>query len=179
MLRSSGRSTKSASQSLRHFSTANQFVEKQIQLADNRANRYNINYSRCGTAQNAVILIPGALGTAATDFRPQLDQLPSLLPDHSIVTFDPPGYGKSRPPQRTFPPDFYVRDAFVAHELMKSLAFGKYSILGWSDGGIVGLIMAGKFAASVEKLAVWGTNSYILPDETKMFESTYAPIQVY
>lgn len=84
--------TKIARQSPRHFSTVKMFVENQTQLCDNRANRYTINYSRCGDGKNAIVLIPGALGTAATDFQPQLEQLPKLLPNHSIVSFDPPGY---------------------------------------------------------------------------------------
>lgn len=149
------------------------FVDKQIQLFDDQSNAYNINYTRFGSGPKAVILIPGALGTAATDFLPQTQQLPKLLPNYSIISFDPPGYGKSRPPQRTFPLNFYYRDAFVANELMKALEFEKYSILGWSDGGIIGLILAAKFVNSVDKLAVWGTNSYILPEEIKIYESVY------
>ena len=82
------------------------------------------------------------------------------------------GYGKSRPPNRTFPLDFFHRDATVANELMKVLEFNKYSVLGWSDGGITGLIMAAKFNAAIEKLVFWGANSYILPEEVQSYEST-------
>lgn len=175
MLRISCNLLKNRQKLLRHFSTVNMFVERQIKLSDNHSNTYNINYLRFGNGKNAVVLIPGALGTAATDFQPQMNELPKLLPNHSIISFDPPGYGKSRPPNRTFPLDFYYRDAFVANELMKALAFDKYSVLGWSDGGIVGLILAAKFTEFIDKLAVWGTNSYILPEETKMYESMWNP----
>ena len=33
--------------------------------------------------------------------------------------------------------------------------------MGWSDGGIAGLVMAIKSPESVENLVVWGSNSYI------------------
>lgn len=158
----------------RHFSTGNpmlRYEEKQIQLNCNNIS-YNINYVRNGHGDKAVILLPGALGSAQTDFQPQIDQLPKLLPNYTIIAWDPPGYGKSRPPNRTFPLDFFHRDAAVANELMKSLDFNKYSALGWSDGGITGLIMAGKFNDSVEKLIIWGSNAYILPDEIEIYKST-------
>lgn len=39
--------------------------------------------------------------------------------------------------------------------------YDKYSVMGWSDGGIAGLVMAIKAPESVENLVVWGSNSYI------------------
>ena len=43
-----------------------------------------------------------------------------------------PGYGKSRPPNRTFPPNFFERDAQAAMKFMQSIGHDKFSILGWS-----------------------------------------------
>ena len=37
---------------------------------------------------------------------------------YTLVTLDPRGYGKSRPPERDFPLDFYRRDAEDAAGLM-------------------------------------------------------------
>ena len=42
-----------------------------------------------------------------------------------MVAFDPRGYGKSIPPRRDFPADFFVRDANDAAALMKTLGKGK------------------------------------------------------
>ena len=39
------------------------------------------------------------------------------------------------------------------------LGFSKYSVLGWSDGGIVGLILTGEQQEAVEKLVVFGSNA--------------------
>lgn len=163
---------KNSPKTIRHFSTSSvkMFEEKQIQLNCNKT-LYNINYVRSGQGQNAMILLPGALGSATTDFKPQIEQLPKLLPNHTIIAWDPPGYGKSTP-KRTFPLDFFHRDASVANELMQTLHFQKYSILGWSDGGITGLIMSAKFNNNIDKLVIWGANSYILPEEVEIYEST-------
>lgn len=162
--------------SLRQFSTTGPVMsvdKNQIKLDDYNKNTYNINYVRKGHGNDgAIILLPGALGTSVTDFQPQIDQLPKLLPNFSIIAWDPPGYGESRPPNRTFNVDFFHRDAFVANALMQSLNLKKYSILGWSDGGITGLIMAAKYNESIDKLIIWGSNSFILPEETKIYESS-------
>ncbi|GBP04417.1 Valacyclovir hydrolase, partial [Eumeta japonica] len=50
------------------------------------------------------------------------------------------------------------------------LEITKYSILGWSDGGITGMIMAAKFPQEVTKLAIWGANSFILPTELQIYD---------
>ena len=46
------------------------------------------------------------------------------------IGWDPPGYGLSRPPNRTFPLDFFARDARVAVEFMRSLGYNEFSIVG-------------------------------------------------
>lgn len=169
MLRIAVDMVKNCPKTIRHFSTT-MFEESQIQLNCNKR-LYNINYVRSGHGDEAVILLPGALGSAVTDFMPQIEQLPKLLPNYTVIGWDPPGYGKSRPPNRTFSLDFFHRDAKVANSLMQTLNYSKYSILGWSDGGITGLIMAAKFNKCIEKLVIWGANSHILPEEVEIYES--------
>ncbi|XP_059611408.1 valacyclovir hydrolase [Phlebotomus argentipes] len=142
------------------------FTEAKIRVED-----VNINYVRVGSGDKAVLLMPGALGSARTDFGPQIDQLPSLLPNYTIIGWDPPGYGKSVPPRRLFTVDFFHNDAKYAHKLMEKLAFPTYSILGWSDGGITGLIQAAKHPGAVENLVIWGSNAYVDPKEVQIYES--------
>ena len=89
------------------------------------------------------------------------------------MAWDPPGYGKSRPPNRTYPDDFFKRDADLAYNLMKSLGHTKFSVIGWSDGGITSLIMAAEYPENVHKMVVCGANAYIIPDEMAMYESNY------
>eukprot|EP00966_Prymnesium_polylepis_P255975 5913290-Prymnesium_polylepis.1 len=51
-------------------------------------------------------------------------------------------YGKSRPPVRDFPLDFYQRDAADAAALMAALGHEKYGVMGWSDGAISSVFLA-------------------------------------
>lgn len=114
-------------------------------------------------------------GTIWTDFKPQMENLDAEK--LTVVSWDPPGYGKSRPPNRTFPSDFFQRDATWAHGLMKALGYSKFSLVGWSDGGITSLLLAAMYPESIRKLIVFGANAYIHPDEVKIYESMMHTLQ--
>lgn len=152
------------------FANIVKMEEKQVQVTVNN-NNYNINYVKAGNGDRAVLLMPGALGTAWTDFKPQIDKLPKLLPDHSIIAWDPPGYGRSKPPDRDFSGNFFETDAIVAKHFVEKLNFKKFSILGWSDGGITGMLIAARYPDVIDKLVIWGANAYIIPDEVEIYES--------
>ncbi|KAJ8985323.1 hypothetical protein NQ317_008353 [Molorchus minor] len=127
-----------------------------------------INYVKVGEGDKKVLCFPGALGTIWSDFKPQIKGLDrSKL---TIVAWDPPGYGYSRPPNRSFDVDFYENDADNAYDFMTQLGIQKYSLLGWSDGGISSMILAAKHPESIEKLVIWGANSYVLPEEIDKYE---------
>ena len=67
-----------------------------------------------------------------------------------MIGWDPPGYGASRPEDRTFPLDFFDRDAEMSVELMAKLGFKEFSAVGWSDGGITGLVAAAEFPNAIK-----------------------------
>ena len=48
-----------------------------------------------------------------------------------MVSFDPRGYGESRPPVRDYPLDFYHRDAADGVAIMTALGHEKFSV--WSS----------------------------------------------
>lgn len=152
---------------IRQFVSAANFVEEKINIEN-----IDINCVRSGCGENAVLLLPGALGSSWTDFRPQIEQLPRKLPNYTIVAWDPPGYGKSQPPKRQFPVDFFHKDAAWASNLMNKLGFQRFSLLGWSDGGITAIILAAKYPERVDKLVIWGSNAYVLPDELKIYNGS-------
>ncbi|KMQ98061.1 tubulin beta-1 chain [Lasius niger] len=108
-------------------------------------------------------------GTIWTDFKPQIENLNT--DKLTIVAWDPPGYGKSRPPDRTFPDDFFQRDAAWAHSLMQTLGYSKFSLIGWSNGGITSLLLASTYPESIRRMVVFGANAYIHPDEAKIYEN--------
>ena len=46
--------------------------------------------------------------------------------------------------------------------------FQKFSVLGWSDGGISALILAGARPELLKKLVIWGSNSYVTKDDVEL-----------
>ncbi|CAG2170093.1 unnamed protein product [Oppiella nova] len=88
-----------------------------------------------------------------TDFQHQLEGDNALDFDmFTIIAVELPGWGRSRPPIRKYGTGVYENDAQCLYELMKELGFNKYSILSWSDGTKVALLMATLYPQSVESL---------------------------
>ncbi|XP_029904626.1 valacyclovir hydrolase [Myripristis murdjan] len=134
-----------------------------------RVNGVDLYYEQTGRGKQAVLLLPGALGSTQTDFGPQLKSLNKER--FTVVGWDPRGYGRSRPPERDFPPDFFERDAKDAVDLMKALGFSKFSLLGWSDGGITALIAAAKNPDLINKMVVWGSNAYVSQQDLSIYNA--------
>ncbi|CAG5863095.1 unnamed protein product [Menidia menidia] len=130
-------------------------------------NGVDLFYEQTGRGKHAVLLLPGALGSTRTDFGPQLRSLNKE--SFTVVGWDPRGYGRSRPPHRDFPPDFFERDAKDAVDLMKALGFHKFSLLGWSDGGITALIAAAKNPDLIHKMVVWGSNAFVSQEDLRLY----------
>lgn len=130
---------------------------------------FNIHYEQEGNGKHILLLLPGAMGSAKTDFNNQLEQFDKDR--FTLVAWDPPGYGFSRPPNRSFPDKFHHRDAEIAAELMKKLGFSNYSLLGWSDGGITALILAANHPQIIQKLIVIAGKAYITKKDVMIAES--------
>ncbi|XP_015430846.1 PREDICTED: valacyclovir hydrolase [Dufourea novaeangliae] len=131
-------------------------------------NGVDINYLRVGTGNHPVLLLPGALGSIWTDFKPQIEGLDRGK--FTVVAWDPLGCGKSRPPDRTFPDDFFQRDAAHACNLMKLLGYPRFSLVGWSDGGITSLMLAAMFPENVQKMVSVAANAYVTPEELEIYQ---------
>ncbi|XP_072949927.1 valacyclovir hydrolase [Epargyreus clarus] len=147
----------------RVFLSTSVYKEEKINVG-----KYNINYLKVGNGAHSVLCMPGALGSIWTDFKPQIEGFDREK--FSVIAWDPPGYGKSRPPEREFPNDFYEKDADAAFEFMKTLNIPKFSLMGWSDGGISSIILAAKYPEAVKKMVIWGANSFILPHELESYK---------
>ena len=155
----------------------NQSLTRSAQLVTNSVAVRNeqLHYHLRGNGSHTILCIPGALGTALTDFLPQLEHFGRQESGFTIVGVDPLGYGASRPPEREFlvkPDHFLKRDALDGHALMQALSFRKFSVLGWSDGGVSAIILAALFPESVKKLVIWGSNAYVTKDDIVLFEKT-------
>jgi valacyclovir hydrolase len=86
-----------------------------------------------------IVLLPGLMGTAEAHFTPLLDW---LAPHMRVIGVTLRGFGQSTPHPRTFPPDFYDRDARDVLALLDALAIDRAHIFGYSDGGEAALCAA-------------------------------------
>jgi len=151
-------------QGSRSLSSSAPILEDRLQALDDGT---KINYCTTGSGGHVLLLLPGALGTGKSDFTPQLQGLNSMG-KLTLVAWDPPGYGKSRPPNRTFPQNFFERDAQVAMKFMKAIGHDKFSVLGWSDGGITALFMAAMYTQNIKKMVAHAANSYFEDEDIDM-----------
>ncbi|KAM7012251.1 valacyclovir hydrolase isoform 2-T2 [Tautogolabrus adspersus] len=133
-----------------------------------RVNGVDLYYEQTGGGKHALLLLPGAIGSTRTDFGPQLKSLNKER--FTVIGWDPRGYGRSRPPDRDFPLDFFERDAKDGVDLMKALGFGKFSLLGWSDGGVTALIAAARYPDLINRIVVWGANAFITQHDLQIYE---------
>jgi valacyclovir hydrolase len=133
-----------------------------LKLAD-----FAIHYETLGSGP-PLVLIPGSLGTGQSDFHKQLEPFSK---DFTVIAPDPRGYGRSRPPQRDYPLNFYQRDAEDILALMAALGHDTFAIMGWSDGANIGALLAATYAHHVTSLVMWGGNSFLTPHEIEAFQS--------
>jgi valacyclovir hydrolase len=126
-----------------------------------------MHYERAGEGA-ALLMVPGALGTGAGDFHAQIDW---FAPFFEVIAPDLRGYGRSRPPERDYPPDFYHRDAADMLALMTSLGHARFHLMGWSDGANVVAIMAATAPERVAKLVMFGGQSYLTAEEIVAFDA--------
>jgi pimeloyl-ACP methyl ester carboxylesterase len=104
-----------------------------------------------------VLLVHGFGGTPESDFA---DQLPRLRQHFRVVAPHLHGYGRSS--HRAFyATSFYRDDARDLALLLDELGIERVRVLGFSDGGIVGLLFATLYPERVEKLAVMGAQPSI------------------
>jgi valacyclovir hydrolase len=128
---------------------------------------FNLFYEDQGDGE-VLLLIPGALGTAHSDFDRQITYFAKT---HRIIAPDPRGHGQSQPPKCNYPPDFYQRNAGDLIQLMDRLDIDEFSILGWSDGANIAAIMAVALPERVRCLVLWAGNSFISQEELRAFEA--------
>eukprot|EP00794_Sanderia_malayensis_P006528 gene6528-7270_t len=146
-------------------STGKVLAPKDISSHKQNVNGIDLHYEVAGESSDVILCLPGALGSSRSDFGPQLRDLSDKF---TVIAFDPRGYGKSIPPWRDFPENFFQRDADDAAELMLKIGCPKFSVLGWSDGGMAGIILAAMRPELVKKLVVWGSNSYISDEDIEL-----------
>jgi len=120
-----------------------------------------LSYLDLGTGE-PLLLIHGFTGTARGDMGRLMD---TFAGEWRVIAPDLRGYGASRPPNRDFPPDFYQRDAADLAGLLDHIDPGPVTVLGFSDGAEVALLLAALRPDRVRGVVAWGVSGVISPEE--------------
>ncbi len=98
-----------------------------------------------------VILLHGGLGSG-NQFG---FQVPALVDKHQVISIDTRGHGRSTLTKKTFTYHLFADDVLA---VMDKLELKSAAIVGWSDGGEIGLDLAIHHADRISKLFVIGAN---------------------
>jgi pimeloyl-ACP methyl ester carboxylesterase len=126
------------------------------------ANGISIYYAVYGRG-SPVILLHG--GLANSDYWG--NQIQALAPHHSVIVMDSRGHGHSTRDSRPYGYDLMADDVVA---LMDALKVPRAEIVGWSDGGILGLDLAIRHRDRVGKILAFAANtvtSGVKPDVEK------------
>jgi pimeloyl-ACP methyl ester carboxylesterase len=100
---------------------------------------------------NPVLLIHGGLETADT----WGNQVPVLARSHEVIIADSRGHGRSTRSDKPFGYQL-MADDYIG--LLDYLTIDKVALVGWSDGGIIGLDIAMRHPERLTKLWAYGAN---------------------
>ncbi|MCU0482597.1 MAG: alpha/beta hydrolase [Anaerolineae bacterium] len=133
-----------------------------------------IDYVDTGGNKPVMLMLHGFLGTGDTQFPHVVEW---LTPHYRVIAPTLRGYGASTPKPRTFPHDFYQRDARDMLAFLDALAITKTHLMGFSDGGEIALLMGAYDPARFASIAVWGAVGYygsaMRPHAQRMFPATW------
>jgi pimeloyl-ACP methyl ester carboxylesterase len=101
--------------------------------------------------KDPVILLHG--GLTSSDYWSA--EVPLLSKTHEVIIVDSRGHGRSSMTEQPLSYNLMASDVL---QLMNYLKIKKASIVGWSDGGIIGLILAIQYPERIAKLFTFGSN---------------------
>ena len=84
-------------------------------------------------------------------------QIPALSKNFKVIAIDSRGQGNSTEDGKKFTYELFAEDTKA---LLDKLGLDSVDVLGWSDGGNIGLIMAMRYPKKVKCLAVMGANLF-------------------
>lgn len=82
-------------------------------------------------------------------------EVPLLSKTHQVIVVDSRGHGRSTLGSAPLSYELLSSDVLA---LMDYLNIKKASIVGWSDGGIIGMILAAEYPQRIDKLFTFGAN---------------------
>ncbi|GEP98496.1 alpha/beta fold hydrolase [Chitinophaga cymbidii] len=115
-------------------------------------NGHRIYYEVYGEGK-PLLLLHGSMESIASFDH----QIPAFARTFKVIAMDTRGHGRSSRDTGAVGYELFAGDVF---ELLNTLQLDSVNILGWSDGGITGLLLAMQHPEKVAKLAVMGANLY-------------------
>ncbi|MEJ6846698.1 alpha/beta fold hydrolase [Sinorhizobium fredii] len=116
-------------------------------------NGIEMYYAIYGSGEGTpILMIHGGLGYADI----WANQVADLSRDHTVIVADSRGHGRSTRTDAPYAYDLMAAD-YVA--LLDYLQIGKVALVGWSDGGIIGLDIAMKHPERLTKLFAHAANT--------------------
>ncbi|RPD43810.1 alpha/beta fold hydrolase [Paracnuella aquatica] len=116
-------------------------------------NGIKIYYEEYGSGEPLLLLHGNSQSIAAFTH-----QIPELAKHFQVICVDTRGQGKSTEDGKQYTYDLFAADM---HAFLNVLGLDSVNIVGWSDGGNTGLIMAMKYPAKVKRLVTMGANIFI------------------
>jgi pimeloyl-ACP methyl ester carboxylesterase len=117
------------------------------------ANGIKIYYEEYGKGQPLLLLHGNSQSINAFSL-----QIPEFSKYYRVIAVDTRGHGKSSENGKTYSYDLFADDM---NALLNVLKIDSANILGWSDGGNTGLIMAMKYPKKVKRLVTMGAIVFI------------------
>lgn len=119
-----------------------------------------------------VVALQGRLGLPESDMPAIIDWLRA---DYRLLLPSLRGYGQSTPKPRSYPVDFFQRDARDVLAFIDALRLPRLHLLGYSDGGETALLAGGYRPAQFASVAVWGAVGYFGPEMRPWVQRNYPP----
>lgn len=116
-------------------------------------NGIQMYYARFGEGSQ-ILLIHGGLGHSDL----WANQVIDLARDHEVIVADSRGHGRSTRDKQAFGYDLMTNDYL---SLLDYLGLRKVALVGWSDGGIIGLELAMKHPERLSTLFAHAANSSV------------------
>ncbi|HGF0862657.1 lipolytic enzyme [Legionella moravica] len=127
-------------------------------------NGVQIWYATYGHGQ-PVILLHGGLGNSSY----WGNQVPILAQHYRVIVMDSRGHGRSTRNEQSFSYDLMTSDVLG---LLDFLKIKKVAIIGWSDGAIIGLLIAIHHPSRLTKLFAYAANSNPSGIKADIFKSS-------
>ena len=116
-----------------------------------QVNGISIHYAIYGRGSPVIFLHGGLANTVYWG-----NQVPAVAAHHTVILMDSRGHGRSTRDARPYGYDLMADDVIA---LMDRLQIAKADIVGWSDGGILGLDLAMRYKDRIGKVFAFAANT--------------------